>query len=119
MEKRVLDELEPKIVWDIFEDITKVPRPSKKEEKIRKWIKDWAKKYNISSEEDTIGNITLTKKAMPGCEDYPVLVLQAHMDMVCQKTPETKIDFENDPLKIKIVDDYVTAKEQLSEQMTG
>jgi dipeptidase D len=110
MEKRVLNELEPKIVWNIFEDITKVPRPSKKEEKIRKWIKDWAKKYNISFEEDTIGNIILTKKAMPGCEDYPVLVLQAHMDMVCQKTPETKIDFENDPLKIKIVDDYVTAK---------
>ncbi len=48
MEKRVLNELEPKIVWNIFEDITKVPRPSKKEEKIRKWIKNWAKKYNIS-----------------------------------------------------------------------
>jgi len=110
MEKRILSGLEPKIVWNIFEDITKVPRPSKKEEKIRKWIKDWAKKYNISFKEDTIGNIILIKKAMPGCEDYPVLVLQAHMDMVCQKTPETEIDFENDPLKIRIVDDYVTAR---------
>jgi len=110
MEKRVLNELEPKIVWNIFEDITKVPHPSKKEEKIRKWIKNWAKKYNISVKEDGVGNILLKKEATEGCEDYPTLVLQAHMDMVCQKTPETEIDFKNDPLKIKIVDDYVTAE---------
>ena len=110
MEKKVLDGLEPKIVWGIFEDITKIPRPSKKEGKIRQWIKNWAKKYNISFKEDDIGNILLSKEATQGYEDYPTLVLQAHMDMVCQKTPETEIDFENDPLKIKIVDDYVTAE---------
>jgi len=102
MEKKVLDGLEPKIVWGIFEDITKIPRPSKKEGKIRQWIKNWAKKYNISFKEDDIGNILLSKEATQGYEDYPTLVLQAHMDMVCQKTPETEIDFENDPLKIKI-----------------
>jgi len=110
MEKRVLDELEPKIVWDIFEDITRVPRPSKKEEKIRQWVKDWAKKHNISFKEDDTGNILLTKKATLGCEDYPTLVLQAHMDMVCQKNPDVEIDFENDPLTIKVVNDYVTAE---------
>ena len=110
MEKRILDELEPKIVWNVFEDITKIPHPSKKEGKICHWIKEWAKKYNVSMKKDEIGNILLTEEATPGCEEYPTLVLQAHMDMVCQKSSETKIDFDNDPLKIKIVDDYVTAE---------
>jgi len=110
MEKRVLDELEPKIVWNIFEDITKVPRPSKKEGKIRQWVKIWAKNHRISFKEDDTGNILLTKKATLFCEDYPTLVLQAHIDMVCQKNPDVKIDFDKGPLTVKIVDDYVTAE---------
>jgi len=110
MEKKVLDGLEPKIVWNIFEDITRIPRPSKKEGKIRQWVKEWAKEHGVPVKEDDVGNILLIGKAAPGCEGYPTLALQAHMDMVCQKTPETKIDFESDPLKIKIVDDRVTAE---------
>jgi len=110
MEKKVLDGLEPKIVWGIFGDIAGIPRPSKKEGKIRQWIKDWAKKYNISFKEDDIGNILLSKEATQGYEDYPTLVLQAHMDMVCQKNPDIEIDFDKDPLTVKIVGDYVTAE---------
>jgi Di- and tripeptidases len=108
--KKVLDELEPKIVWNIFEDITRIPRPSKKEGKIRHWVKEWAKEHEIPMKEDAVGNILLIGKAAPSCEGYPTLALQAHMDMVCQKTPETKIDFESDPLKIKIANDRVTAE---------
>ena len=110
MEKKVLDGLEPKIVWSIFEDILGIPRPSKKEGKIRRWVKEWAKNHSILFKEDDTGNILLTKKATLGCEDYPTLVLQAHMDMVCQKNPDIEIDFDKDPLAVKIVDDYVTAE---------
>jgi len=110
MKKRVLEDLEPKLVWHIFEEITRVPHPSKKEKKLREWIKKWAEEHRIPFKEDDAGNILLMKEATSGCEDYPTLVIQAHMDMVCQKTPDTVIDFENDPLKIRIVDDYVTAE---------
>jgi len=109
--KRELEQLEPKNIWSIFKDITKVPRASKKEEKIRKWIKNWAEKNNVTIlKEDSAGNILLTKEATKDCEKYPTLVIQAHMDMVCQKEPETKIDFDNDPLELVIDDKIVKAK---------
>ena len=104
-----MNKLEPEIVWNIFEDITRIPRPSKKEGKIRQWVKKWAKEHEVPVKEDNIGNILLIGKATHGYESYPTLALQAHMDMVCQKTKETKIDFESDPLKIKIMNDKVTA----------
>ncbi len=109
MEKRVLGELEPHIVWNLFEDISQIPRESKKEEKIRVWIKNWAQKHQISYEEDSTGNLLLKVKASKGGEEYPGVILQAHLDMVAQKVPESSHDFDNDPIPLKIVDDYVTA----------
>jgi len=110
MVENILAHLEPKLVWSIFEAITQIPRPSKKEEKIRQWIKTWAKEHNIPvKKEDEVGNILLAAEARPGCEGYATIVLQAHMDMVCQKNPEVEIDFENDPLKIAIDGDKVHA----------
>ena len=100
-----LSELEPKLVWEIFEQITQVPRESKKEEKIRAWVKDWAKKNKVQiKNEDKTGNILLAAKATKGCEKYPTLVIQAHMDMVCQKTANYEIDFDNDPIITEIHD---------------
>jgi dipeptidase D len=106
-----LSHLEPKIIWSIFEKITRVPRPSKKEEKIREWVKNWAKEHNVTvQKEDEVGNLLLRKEATPGWENCPTLVLQAHLDMVCQKTPEVDIDFENDPIPVIIDDGKVTAE---------
>ncbi len=110
MERSILDRLEPRIVWTIFEDITKVPRPSKKEGKICQWMENRAEENGISFNEDDVGNILLRKEATPGYEDYPTLVLQAHMDMVCEKTVDTEIDFECDPLKLAVENGYVTAQ---------
>lgn len=104
----ILQDLEPRNVWTIFEEITSVPRPSKKEQKIRKWVTDWAQKNTISCKEDNMGNILLRKEATDNA--YPTLVLQAHMDMVCQKNPPIQIDFETDPIPVKIVNHYVTAE---------
>ncbi|NHJ47840.1 MAG: aminoacyl-histidine dipeptidase [Asgard group archaeon] len=110
MSEKILGNLEPKLVWTIFEEITKVPRPSKKEEKIRAWVKKWANKHGIKTvKEDDVGNILLAVDASPGCENYPTLIIQAHMDMVCQKEPNVEIDFEKDPIRILIEDNKVLA----------
>ncbi len=110
MASRILKGLKPKIIWELFEEISRIPRESKKEEKIRAWIKAWANIYNVPVKEDKIGNILLTKDASEGCEHYPGVILQAHLDMVAQKEPSCDHDFDNDPIPLKIVDDYVTAE---------
>ncbi len=102
-------ELEPSIVWTFFEQISKIPRQSKNEEKIRNWVKNWAETNSILWKEDETGNILLTGKATEGFEYTPGVILQAHLDMVAQKTPESSHDFEKDPIPIQIIDDYVTS----------
>ncbi len=110
MEPKILNGLEPKIIWELFEEISRIPRESKKEEKIRAWVKAWANKHKVPIKEDEVGNILLTKEASRGCEHYPGVILQAHLDMVAQKEPSCDHDFDNDPIPLKIVDDYVTAE---------
>ena len=110
MDKQKLKGLEPQIVWEIFEEISKIPRASKKEEKIREWVKNWAKKQQISWQEDSMGNLLLSVTASKGCEDHPGITLQGHLDMVAQKDPESSHDFDKDPIPIIIENDYVTAE---------
>ncbi len=110
MSGNLLANLEPQIVWSIFEEITKIPRPSKKEEKIRSWTKKWAKKNKIAVKEDTIGNLLLSKKASSGKEKYLTLVFQGHLDMVCQKSTDSKADCEKDPLIVQTDGETVTAE---------
>jgi len=109
MSDRTLEQLEPNLVWQIFKEITKIPRQSKKEEKIRKWVKNWASKNNIKIKEDKTGNLLLSKDAAPGCKSFPTLILQAHLDMVYQKHLHVDIDFENDPINAIIEGDIVRA----------
>ncbi len=110
MSDKILVDLEPKLIWEIFEEITTIPRPSKKEGKIRSWLKKWAKQNNVTiKNEDKVGNLLLRVEASEGCEKFPTLVMQAHMDMVCQKNAGVEIDFENDPLAIVVKDDIVLA----------
>ncbi|MFX1507384.1 MAG: beta-Ala-His dipeptidase [Promethearchaeota archaeon] len=110
MENQILKGLDPDIVWRIFEDISKIPRASKKEEKIREWVKNWANEHQISWQEDSTGNLLLSVTASKGCEDYPGITLQGHLDMVAQKDPESSHDFDKDPIPIIIENDFVTAK---------
>ena len=98
----VLASLQPASVWSIFEEIAGVPRPSTKERKIREWVKGWARAAGIPFKEDEAGNLLLMKDAAPGCGRFPVLVLQAHMDMVCQSAPGREFDFEKEPIRVKI-----------------
>lgn len=109
MSSKSISKLKPLLVWNLFYEISKIPRPSKKEEKIREWVKTWAKTHNIIFNEDSIGNILLKTSATVDCESYPTLVLQAHMDMVCQKNPESKINFDEDPISLIIDGNKITA----------
>ncbi len=91
-----IKDLKPTAVWTIFDEITKVPRPSKKEEKIRKYILDFAKANGIDAKTDEVGNVVLSKPATPGKEDAPTVIMQGHMDMVAVKKNDCDIDLERD-----------------------
>ena len=101
--------LAPELVWNIFDQITKVPRPSKKEEKIRQWLVDFAKQHNIECHLDATGNVLMRKPATPGYEDHQTIVMQGHIDMVCEKNSGVDHDFENDPIETIIDGDWVKA----------
>ncbi|MFX1250771.1 MAG: beta-Ala-His dipeptidase [Promethearchaeota archaeon] len=107
-----LSKLSPSLIWQIFEDITKIPRCSKKEEKIRAWVKEWAENKGLFFKEDEAGNILLRQKASPGFETHPTLVLQGHLDMVCQKAKDLQFNFDTDPINAFIDEsgEFVTAE---------
>lgn len=105
-----LKNLEPHLVWEQFEAITRVPRPSKKEEKIIEYLVNFAIAHGIEYQKDQIGNVVMRKAATAGYEDRPCVILQSHMDMVCEKLPEVDFDFDNDPIQTKIVDGWVIAE---------
>ncbi len=102
-------ELEPKRVFEIFDEITQVPRPSKKEEKIRAYLLDFAKKHNLASRTDKVGNVVISIPATPGHENAPTVILQGHMDMVCESNDKS-FDFENTPITTVVDGEWVKAK---------
>ena len=105
-----LSKLTPQPLFSYFEDICQVPRPSKKEEKIRAHVREFANKNNFDFVEDEVGNIVIKIPATLGHENAPTVVIQGHLDMVCEKNKGTEHDFENDPLKIIRDGDWITAE---------
>ena len=104
-----ITDLNPKLVWGIFNAITKVPRPSKKEEKIRQFLMNWAQQHNLEAKDDKAGNILIKKPATSGYENRKTIVLQSHMDMVCEKNNDVNFDFDNDAIQTIIDGEWVTA----------
>ncbi len=98
-----LSKLEPKSVWYFFEEITKVPRPSKKEEKIINYLLNFANEHELSAKRDEIGNVLISKPAYHGMESLKTVVLQSHMDMVCEKNSDVEFDFDKDAI-IPVID---------------
>ncbi|MBC8497730.1 hypothetical protein ISS40_02880 [Candidatus Bathyarchaeota archaeon] len=74
----VLRGLEPRIVWDIFERISAIPRCSKKEERVKEFLEAWAKENGVGFQKDGVGNVILIREAAPSCEGYPTLMMQGH-----------------------------------------
>jgi len=101
--------LKPQPLFNYFEAICQVPRPSKKEERIRKFLLDFAQKNGLESKTDKAGNVLILKPATPGLENAPTVILQTHMDMVCEKNSDKRFDFEKDAIEPMISDGWVTA----------
>ena len=101
--------LEPKALWNNFADLNAVPRPSKKEEKVRQFMMNFAEKHDLDALIDPVGNVIIKKPATKGMENRKTIVMQSHLDMVHQKNNDTKFDFETQGIKMYIDGDWVTA----------
>lgn len=106
----ILSNLEPKEVFGYFEEICGIPHPSYKEKKLSDYCMAFAQKHGLEAYQDQLGNVIIIKEATPGYEDAEPLILQGHLDMVCEKEPGCEIDFEKDGLRLKIEGDYITAE---------
>ena len=106
-----ISNLEPAGLWQLFDKICSIPHPSKHEQRISLWIQEWAKELGLAVKEDKIGNLFIKKPATTGMEDRKGVILQAHMDMVPQKSNESTHDFLTDAIKPYIIEsgDWVTA----------
>ncbi len=102
--------LKPEAVWNYFEEICQVPRPSKKEGKIIAFLLEFGQKNGLETFRDEAGNVLIRKPATVGKENVPTVVLQAHMDMVCEKNSDTVHDFDKDPIIPYIDGEWVKAK---------
>ena len=122
---RVLSELEPKNVFSFFEDICNIPHPSYKEEKISNYLVEFAKARNLEYYQDSLNNVIIIKEASKGYEDAAPIILQGHMDMVCEKTPDCDKNMDEDDY-IRLMtnqhyqcpyyrngDDYLVVRKQL------
>ena len=107
---RVLEGVKPERLWYHFEEISKIPRCSKHEEKVREYIVNFAKEKGLKYKVDSIGNVVVIKEADEGYQDKPAVILQGHIDMVCEKNKETEHDFSKDPIKLKVDGDWLTAE---------
>ena len=105
-----IKDLKPQLVWNNFYGLTRVPRPSKHEEKVRKYLYDWGVAHGLETVIDETGNVIIRKGATPGYENRRGVILQGHMDMVPQKTADTVHDFLTDPISTRIVDGWVAAE---------
>lgn len=103
-------ELAPQIVWGYFDEITRIPRPSKREEKIRQHLRAFAAQNSLPIREDAMGNIVITRPAAAGCEERATVILQSHVDMVCEKEPGMEFDFDSQPIETYIDGPWVKAR---------
>lgn len=106
---RKLEGLKPERVFYYFEEISKIPRESYHEREISNFLMQFGKEHQLESYQDESFNVILRKKASPGYEDAPGVILQGHMDMVCEKEEDSKHDFSKDPIDLIIDGKYVTA----------
>jgi dipeptidase D len=102
--------LAPEPLWQNFTDLNSVPRPSKKEARVIQFIQQFAARLGLEHSTDDTGNVLIKKPASPGREGQPVLALQSHLDMVCQKNLGTEFDFETQGIRMRLEGDWVSAE---------
>lgn len=109
MDTNNIRNLKPESIWNHFADLNAIPRPSKKEDKIIKFIKNFGASLKLETIEDKCGNVIIKKSATPGFENRKKVVLQSHLDMVCQKNNDVEFDFETQGIKMTYEGDWVHA----------
>jgi len=106
----LFENLEPKDLWSYFEEILTIPRPSDQEEKVKDYLIRFANSQKLEYQSDKTGNIVIRKDGTEGMKEKPIIILQSHMDMVCEKNKDVKMDFLNDPIPAYIDGDWVKSK---------
>lgn len=105
-----ITQLEPQIIWKNFSALNAVPRPSKKEEKVIEFIKNFGENLGLETRVDEVGNVIIKKPATAGMESRKPVVMQSHLDMVCQKNSDVNFDFETQGIEMEVDGDWVKAK---------
>lgn len=105
-----LSNIEPQIIWKNFSKLNAVPRPSKKEEKVIAFIKEFGENLGLETTVDETGNVIIKKPATSGMENRKPIVMQSHLDMVCQKNKDVNFDFETQGIQMEVDGDWVKAK---------
>ncbi|MFV0467379.1 MAG: aminoacyl-histidine dipeptidase [Dysgonomonas sp.] len=105
-----IKDLKPKEVWFYFNELNQIPRPSKKEGKVIAYLLDFAKKHNLNAKKDDAGNVLITKQATKGKENLKTVILQGHVDMVCEKNSDTVFNFDTDAIQTYVDGDWLKAK---------
>jgi dipeptidase D len=103
-------DLKPAIVFAEFAKINEIPRPSKREEKMIEYLKNWGAQHALDTHVDETGNVIIRKPATPGMENCKTVILQSHMDMVCDKLVDLEFDFDKDPIRTYIDGEWLTAE---------
>ena len=103
-------ELKPAVVFAEFAKINEIPRPSKREEKMIEYLKSWGESHGLETKVDETGNVLIRKAATPGMENRKTVILQSHMDMVCDKLVDVEFNFDTDPIKTYIDGEWLTAE---------
>ncbi len=102
--------LKPASVFEQFAKINSIPRPSKREEKMIEYLKTWGEQHGLDTRVDETGNVIIRKPATPGYENRKTVILQSHMDMVCDKLVDIEFDFDNDSIQTYVDGDWLKAK---------
>jgi dipeptidase D len=105
-----LPELKPQGLWKFFDDLNSIPRPSKKEERVREWVVKLGHDWKFKTQIDEVGNVLIQKPATPGMENRTPIVMQSHLDMVCQKNADTDFNFDEDGIRMYVDGDWVRAQ---------
>jgi dipeptidase D len=107
--KDAIQGLKPKLMWEHFYEISQIPRCSKDEERVRQYVIKVAERNNLEYKLDDVKSVVVKKPATPGLEDTPIVILQSHLDMVCEKNKDTQHNFSRDPIKLLRDGDWITA----------
>ena len=103
-------QLDPQSLWSNFAALNEVPRPSKREERVIEFMKNFGEKLGLDTTVDDVGNVVIKKPASPGKENHPTVILQSHLDMVHQKNADTDFDFDTEGIRSYEDGDWVTAE---------